>query len=62
MRSPVVRSDIGRAVREPGNPVGNPVVVTVPAGMPPGGRQTRSDLRRCVRAAPVGRVVSHSNP
>jgi hypothetical protein len=27
------------ASREAGNPSGNPVVVTVPAGMRPGGRQ-----------------------
>jgi hypothetical protein len=42
------------AGREAGNPFGNPVVVTVPAGMQPGGRQTRLDLRRWATAAQDG--------
>ena len=42
-----------------GNPSGNPVVVTVSTWRQPGGRRTRPDLPRCVRAAPGGRVVVH---
>jgi hypothetical protein len=44
---------------EAGNPVGNPVIVMVPAGMRPGGRQTRLDLRRCAQGALARRVVSY---
>ena len=59
MRSPVVGLMLAVASREAGNPVGNPVVVTVPAGMQPGGRRTQRDLRRWPRASPGRRVVSH---
>jgi hypothetical protein len=42
-----------------GNPFGNPVVVTEPPAMPLPGRRTLRDLRRCSKAPPGGRVVSH---
>jgi hypothetical protein len=42
-----------------GNPSGNPVVVTVPVGMQPDGRQSQLDLRRTSKAPLGRRVVSH---
>ena len=42
-----------------GNPSGNPVIATEPAGMRPVGLRTVLDLRRCATTAPVRRVVSY---
>ena len=42
-----------------GNPSSNPVVVTVPVGVQPDGRQSQLDLRRASKALLGRRVVSH---
>jgi hypothetical protein len=50
---------VARHCAKAGNPSGNPVVVTAPAGMRPGGRRTGLDLRRRARASPGGRPLAY---